>query len=80
MQMDVKNRLTGILVAIHDHTIAAVGEAFLPGNRLRRYEQATDNSLIVSFNVVDSGNMLFRNDDYVCRRSWIDIAECQRRF
>ena len=75
MQMNMEYRLSGIRIAIHDNTIAALGETLLRRYFFRRNEQTANGRHILNSDLIDRGNVFLW--DYYCvgRRLWIDIPE-----
>ena len=75
VQVNMKHRLPGRCVTIHDHAVTFPGKALICCDLPGCQEQATDNGLVARRKIVDRCNMFTWNDNDMRRRLWVDIAK-----
>jgi hypothetical protein len=76
MQMNMKNRLPAIAVAVKHDPVAASVYPLLFGNPARRQNKLADNCPVFRFEVIDGRNMSLGDQDDMLRRLRIYILEC----
>src|SRR6218665_1911256 len=74
MHMDVVDGLPAILVAVHHHTKTLIA-ALLVGQALGGVENVAGQGFVVFAEVVEGGDMLFRDHQEVHRRLWANIVK-----
>ena len=74
--MDVIDLLAAIPEAIEDQAVPA-GEPLLLGAGLGGAHQLPDQRLLLCLQVVDRRDVLLRDEEQVCRRRGVDVAEAE---
>ncbi len=75
--MDMKNRLPGSFITIHDNAVALLRYTFHGSNFCSCKIEFADQLCIVGTNIIDRGYMLFRDNQGMGGRLRIKIAERQ---
>ncbi|OOY35703.1 hypothetical protein BOW46_06525 [Solemya velum gill symbiont] len=77
MQVDMKNRLPGSFITIHDNAVALLRNAFNSGYFCSRKIEFAYKLSIFGINIIYRPDMLLRDNQGMGRRYRIEIAERQ---
>jgi hypothetical protein len=76
MEVEMKNGLTGGLIAIHSDAVAIIIDALVLGYLPGGQEQFTDIINIVACHLIDRCHVLARNNQNVRWRLGVDVPKC----
>ena len=77
MHMHMPYRLAGIGIAVHDRAVTTIGNTLIGCNLFCRQVHPPNKLGILRFKVVQGSDVVFRNDQKMDRRLWIDVSESQ---
>jgi hypothetical protein len=75
VQVDVKDRLPGLGVAIEDRAIAAIGKPVVFRDGGRATDHFPDQPIVGVPQIVQRRDVPSRDDEDVHRRLWVDVLE-----
>jgi hypothetical protein len=80
MQVQVENNLPAVWPGVDDQPVTRLADALIHSNLFRCGEQMTNQGFILARQIIDRGNVLVGDDQYMGRGDGVEVAKSGHLF